>query len=154
MQQFWVLAATWLLSWIDRRTESGIAQVFCNCTCEVQPVHCEVNSWSFEILKACIWTFFGLILGLGKLTLGILYWLWEQLLITLHSRTLSEPDSSAVVAPPPQPIKARSGGVPSGPQPVLDRLGGGQQEPNRDRALEQLALIRQRREGGAAVSGQ
>ena len=91
MQQFWVLAATWLLSWIDWRTESGVAQVFCNCTCEVQLVHCEVNSWSFEALKACLWVLFGLTIGLGKLTLGILYWLWEQLLITLHSRTLSIP---------------------------------------------------------------
>ena len=150
MQQFWVLAATWLLSWIDRRTESGVAQVFCNCTCEVQPVHCEVTSWSFEALKACLWVLFGLTIGLGKLTLGILYWLWEQLLITLHSRTLSDSDPSAVGAAPSQPIRAISGGVPRGPQPAPDRLGGAPHEPNRGRALEQLALIRQRREGVAA----
>ena len=143
MQQFWVLAATWLLSWIDRRTESGVAQVFCNCTCEVQPVHCEVNSWSFEALKACLWVLFGLTIGLGKLTLGI-FWLWEQLLITLHSRTLSDPSAVS------QPIRAISGGVRRGPQPAPDRLGAAPHEPNRGRALEQLALIRQRREGVAA----
>ena len=32
----------------------------------------------FEILKACIWTFFGLTVGLGKLTLGILWKSWKS----------------------------------------------------------------------------
>ena len=63
-----------------------------------------------------------------------------------HSRTLSDSDPSAVS----QPIRAISGGVRRGPQPAPDRLGAAPHEPNRGRALEQLALIRQRREGVAA----
>ena len=68
MLQFVVLLLSWLGIWIGDHTSSD-PNCFCNCSCHIERVECELPavSWTWEALKIC----FFVLLGIGLTAFNI-----------------------------------------------------------------------------------
>ena len=128
MQSYLVFAITWFLSWLDQPSTGHTEQVVCNCTCEVSPVKCEISSWGWELIKAITWLSIGLAVGFGKLTLSLIVTILQICVGLVANKEESRTDF--------EPVPAVNHRNPR--QPAIEA-------DVRDRAREQLSLIRQRR---------
>lgn len=125
----WVaVAIAWLAALLgDQHKTLGVAECNCNCTCEVNPLPCAGSPWWWELLKAVALLLFGVLVGGGYLVVGVAKlaggWLW------LTSRATSSVGDESL---PRETLR----GPPSTPA-----IG----DQQRDRALQQLELVRARR---------
>ena len=126
--QLLAFAIAWFGSlWGQNTVHEVVRDCHCNCTCEVSQAVCpEQASWFFEVVKGVTYLIVGFLVGCGYLVKAI--FLGGQIL-----RGWLEPSSLASGG------KTTLGTPSTAPQPLGDQ--GGQ----RDLALHQLELVRQRR---------
>ena len=140
MQPLLVVALTWFLTLWDRHSppDFEISKVQCNCSCEVKSVSCEVNTWGSELLKVALIFCFGIIVGLGRISLSILY----SIIAVISGFCTSLGATSTQTLPV---TFARSSDALGGPATRVDPVEAPIEGSNHRRAQEQLALLRQRR---------
>ena len=128
-------------SLFDRHSQFE-SPVTCNCTCEidVKAVPCEIPSWGGELLKLAVTLGIGVAIGLGRITLRVV--LTGCRFLGDLAYWLSGGESIA-------PARVSDTGVGEGLQRSIPGVSFNPSgAENRDRAQEQLALLRRRREGG------
>ena len=119
----------WVGTWVTERGQTVVpSDCSCNCTCEVAAVTCPaLGSWTWELCKLLAWVITGILLGSGHLALSVI--LGALRLLLNHLASLSAPTAPTTSLTPSRASFIETPGS----------------EDQRDRARQQLELLRQRR---------
>jgi len=129
MLQFVVLLLSWLGIWIGDHNSSE-PNCFCNCTCHIERVECELpaTSWTWEALKIC----FFVLLGVGVTAFNVFGRLFAFGVELLKSWSQSQKNS---------PLEIEN---PISDQPIVSSTRF-EQTSQQALARQQLEILRRRR---------